>query len=65
MLGIPVWYGCAGWIGAPAARPLTEWPDKPLASDERRLQVMRDLAWAIWTIDEIESGDALRWVIGT
>ncbi len=56
MQGVPVWYAHPGFVGAPAARPLAEWPGEPKRDDEARLAVFRRLAWAMWTTSEIERG---------
>jgi hypothetical protein len=56
MLGVPVWYDCPTWIGAGAARPLSQWPGQPKADDAARLEMFRRLAWCNWTLDEIKTG---------
>lgn len=57
--GIPVRYGLTGWIGAGAARYLRD--DGPLIRDDAaRLMVFRRLAWAMWDLGEIRSGEAFR-----
>lgn len=59
LLGVPVWHEHPRFIGAPASRPLGEWGAEPRRDDAARLAVFRRLAWAIWTIDEIRSGEAI------
>lgn len=63
-LGVPVWHAHPSFAGAAAARPLSEWPCKPLCDDELRLGVFRRLAWGIWTIDEIRSGQPFARLLG-
>jgi hypothetical protein len=58
--GVPVWYAHPGFVGAAAGRPIAEWPGEDKRDDEARLAVFRRLAWAIWTLDEIRRGDAIR-----
>lgn len=57
--GIPVRYACPGWIGAGASRYISY--DAPLMRDDgARLEMLRRLAWAMWELDEIRSGEAFR-----
>lgn len=57
-LGVPVWYRFPQWIGAKACRPLSEYGAEPPRMDDRdRLAMFRRLAWAMWTLDEIRSGE--------
>lgn len=56
--GVPVWYAMPGWIGAGAAKPLSEWGSEPRRDDAARLAMFRRLAWAIASIDEVQSGEA-------
>jgi hypothetical protein len=58
--GIPVFYAYEDWIGGPASRPLKQIERGPLRDDEARLACFRRLAWAMWRIDEINSGEALQ-----
>jgi hypothetical protein len=57
VLGVPVWFEHAEFVGAVASKPLGEWPAEPRRDDDARLRVMRRLAWAIWTLPEIERGE--------
>lgn len=59
MLGVPVWYDCPSWIGAGAARPLSQWPGQPKRDDAARLEMFRRLAWCNWTLDEIKTGEPI------
>lgn len=59
LLGVPVWHEHPQFIGAPASRHLGEWGAEPRRDDAARLAVFRRLAWAIRTIDEIRSGEAI------
>jgi hypothetical protein len=60
--GLPVFYDMANWIGAPAGLPLANLlaGHAPQRDDEARLAMFRRMAWAIWRLDEIESGEAFR-----
>lgn len=55
-LGVPVWHEHPGFVGASASMPLSDWPGLPRRDDAARLAMLRRLAWAIWTLPEIESG---------
>ena len=57
--GVPVWYDCPSWIGAGAARPLSKWPGKPLCDDAARLATFRRLAYCMWTLDEVRTGEPI------
>lgn len=59
ILGIPVFHGLPTWIGAPAARPVTELAAGPLRDDAARLAAFERLAWAMAPLDEIRSGEAI------
>lgn len=56
-MGVPVSYAAPHWIASGAARRGLEGLQNPLRDDEARLGAMRRLAWAQWTIQEIESGE--------
>lgn len=60
--GIPVFHGYPKWIGAGTA---AAWPgniEQPFRGD--RLPAFRSLAHAMWGLDEIASGKALRCLLG-
>jgi len=60
-MGVPVFYGFPRWIGAPAARSMFTFKSmEPRRDDEARLAMFRRLAWAQWTLAEIESGYAFE-----
>lgn len=58
--GVPIWHEHPRFCCAAAGRPLSEWPALPRRDDEARLRVLRRLAWAIWSLDEIATGEPLR-----
>lgn len=58
--GVPVFFDLAGWIGAPAARPVAEFASGPWRDDAARLAMFRRLAWAHWTVEEVENGAAFE-----
>lgn len=65
MLGVPVWYEMQRWIGRVASRPLANFgKEQANRSDDDRLAMFRRLIWAQWRVEEIESGDAFRWLLG-
>lgn len=61
LLGIPVWYSFPNWIGARAG---ARWPQtgntEANRDDESRLHMFRRLAWSMWTLDEIRTGEPIR-----
>lgn len=59
-LGVPVYYEFPNWIGATAARHLTQISQGPNVYDAARLAMFVRLAWAQWSASEIESGLAFR-----
>lgn len=60
-LGVAAWHAHPGFLAAQAARPIRERGlVAPLRSDEARLRTMRRAAWAIWSLDEIQTGLPIR-----
>lgn len=62
LAGVPVWYAMPKWIGAGACGRLQEFNSQPVHGD--RLAMFRRLAWAIWRLEEIRTGEAFRWLLG-
>lgn len=60
MLGVAVWYDFPQWIGAEAARPLSEWGAEPKRDDAARLSMFQRMAWAMWTLNEIRTGEPIE-----
>lgn len=60
LAGIPAYYGMSRWIGAAAARHVNDIGLGPRLDDAARLAMFRKLAWAMWEINEIRSGEAFR-----
>jgi hypothetical protein len=58
LLGIPVFYEFDRWIGARAALPISVWGAEPKRDDAARLAMLRRLAHAMWTLEEVRSGEA-------
>lgn len=61
LAGVPVFHGLEGWIGSPAARMIDAGFGEPFTGD--RLSMCHRLASAMWSIDEIEDGIALEWLM--
>ncbi len=59
-MGIPVYYGMPQWIGRAASQPLAKFSYGPLDLDETRLAMFRRLAWAQWSMSEVENGTAFK-----
>lgn len=57
LAGIPVIYDAPHWILASAATRLDAGAHEPLRDDAARLAALRRMAWAQWTVDEIQSGE--------
>ena len=58
--GVPAFYEMPFWIGAGAARFGVKEIERPFAHDGRRLMMLHRLAWAQWTVHEIENGEPFR-----
>lgn len=57
--GVPVFHDFSMWIGAPAARALKGADiEDPFLGD--RLPMFERLAWAQWSLAEVQSGEAFR-----
>jgi len=64
MLGIPVWNALPQWVGARAAKPLTEWPGDPARDRLYRIEMFQHLAWGMWTLEEIKTGEPFGRLLG-
>jgi hypothetical protein len=62
MAGVPVFYEHRGWIGAPAARHLSEW-NLGTRKDDARLGMFQKAAWAMWRLEEIDNGTAFAHIL--
>ena len=60
--GVPVYHGLVCWIGAPAARAYQKPLPEPLRGD--RSVMLTRMAWAMWSVEEIASGEAFRHLLG-
>lgn len=60
--GIPVVHELPAWIGAPAASRKLASVEAPYTGD--RLPMFQRLAWAQWTLPELESGRAFLHLLG-
>lgn len=58
--GIPVFHGFPKWIGASAAKMIDGTTDFDFPSMPNRISMFRQLAHAMWTTTEIESGEPFR-----
>jgi hypothetical protein len=58
MMGVPVFYGFPQWIGASAGKRIEEGIAERAMPD--RLPMFRRLAWAMWSTDEISTGEPFR-----
>lgn len=60
LMGIPVFYGFPKWIGASAGTLVTSTTDfeYPMRSD--RLSMFRQLAYAMWSVDELQTGEPFK-----
>jgi hypothetical protein len=56
--GVPVFFGMPAWIGGSAARSIDHDLEDRFLGDP--LPMLERLADALWSLDEIESGEALR-----
>lgn len=64
--GHPVIYDAPYWICQDAAVTLKQFIEQPalLKDDSARLKAMHKMAWAQWTIEEIETGEPFKYLIG-
>jgi len=62
-LGIPVWHAHPNFVMAGAAQSLADWPLAPNRNEDSRLKAFRRLVWAMWTLDEVKTGEAIRWLM--
>lgn len=59
--GLPVFHELPGWIGAGASTFGLGPIEQPWMGD--RLPMLQRLAWAQWSAEEIQSGEALEWLL--
>lgn len=59
--GVPVFYELSGWIGEGAARFGIGDIERPFLGD--RLPMLRRMAWAMWSADEIATGEPIKWLL--
>lgn len=59
--GIPAFYELNNWVGAPAARMGLGSIEEPFMGD--REPMFDRLAWAQWSVPEIESGEPFKWLL--
>lgn len=58
--GVPVFYCAPHWICSGAARRGTELLDEPIKDDAARLRALERMAWAQWSIAELQSGEPFK-----
>jgi hypothetical protein len=63
-LGYPVFYAAPFWICEDAAMKLASIAAGPMMDDQRRLEAFRKMAWAQWSVEEIESGTPFIYFLG-
>ncbi len=59
--GIPVFHELPAWIGAPAAKLGIDTIEDPFLGD--REPMLQRLSWAQYTLAEIQSGEAFKWLL--
>lgn len=62
--GVPVLYDAPFWICAGAAVKGVGHVEQPKLDDGDRLEALRRMAWAQWSINEIASGEPFRLLMG-
>ena len=60
--GIPVFHGFPSWIGAKAATRVEIFPTHN--PERSREDMFSDLAWAMWNVEEIRTGEPFRCLLG-
>jgi hypothetical protein len=61
MHGVPVFYDMPSWVGRHAALPLSRNLEQCYCGD--RGDLIRQLSWLQWTLQEIQSGEAFAWLL--
>lgn len=59
--GVPVFHELKSWVGAPAAKFGIDDLEQPFLGD--RLPMLRRMAWAMWSAEEIATGEPIRWLL--
>lgn len=59
--GVPVFHEMPNWVGASAAKFGINDIEKPFLGD--RLTMLRRMAWAIWSSEEIATGLPIEWLL--
>lgn len=60
MMGVPVYYCAPQFAADICCTPWSDYPQPPMRDHHARLQMFRRLAWAMWTIEEIASGEPIK-----
>lgn len=60
--GVPVFHDMPTWIGGPAAKFGIADIEAPFTGD--RLPMLRRLAWAQWSVEEVQEGTPFKWLLG-
>jgi hypothetical protein len=61
LMGVPAWHELPTWIGSRASNHISDWGKLPHRQDSgARLELFRTLAWSMWQLSEIDSGEAFR-----
>lgn len=62
MYGVPVFYDSPNWIGRWSGKMVEAFlaGEEPLRDASARLEMFRNLAWAMWTVEEIQAGDPFK-----
>jgi len=58
--GVPVYYDAPHWICGGGATPASKIGGFALVDDGARMQALRRMAWAQWSVAEIEQGEPFR-----
>lgn len=61
--GIPSVHGMKNWIGAYASNFIDQVLNGLKPDNDERLGMFRNLAWAMWTTDEIVTGEPFKWLL--
>lgn len=58
--GIPVYYCAPSFAADICSTPWAEYPKPPMRDHAARLRMFRRLAWAMWNLEEIVSGEPIK-----
>lgn len=59
-MGVPVYHDAPDFAGALCSTHISEYPKPPMRDHKARLAMFRRLAWAMWNLEEISTGEPIK-----